>query len=107
MKTSGTPRRVFNDALTEGYMNRPMWSTLPCVVDGTGFTDNGDLDLTRILQRFLDLLAHVARESAGGEVVDFVRGDQDADFSAGLDCKGFLDSLEGVRNALERLKPLD
>src|SRR6476660_7678223 len=107
MKTSGTPRRVFNDALTEGYMNRPMWSTLPSVVNGTGFADDGDLDLARILQRLLDLLAHVASESTGGKVVDLVWRDQDADFSSGLDRKGFLDPLEGVRNAFERLEPLD
>src|SRR2546421_11584502 len=52
--------------------------------------DDRDLDLTGVLQRVLDLLRDVARETRGLEVVELLRLDHDADLPTRLDGERLL-----------------
>src|SRR5215813_1153954 len=79
----------------------------PRVLNRTGLANDGDLDLTGILQLGLDLLGHVAREPERLVVVDPVGLDHDAQLPPRLDREGLLDSLEAVGDVLELLEPLD
>ena len=71
------------------------------------FAHNGDLDLTRVLHSLLDLLADIASDSHGFEVVDDFWANDDSDLAAGLDGERALDALVAFCDVLQRLKPLD
>src|SRR5919201_3883030 len=77
------------------------------VLHGSGLADDGDLDLSRVLERALDLLCDVPRKARGLEVVELVGLHHDTDLAAGLDRERLLDAGEAVRDALELLQPLD
>src|ERR1700674_203560 len=77
------------------------------VLDGASFADYGDSDLTWETQLGLDPFGDVPRHQLGRSVVDLLRLDQDPDFAPGLDGVGLLDSLEGIRDLLQLLEPLD
>ena len=49
------------------------------------FSDDHHLDLTGVLKRLLDLLRDVARETRGGQVIDLLGLDDDADLTTRLD----------------------
>src|SRR5712692_11995399 len=77
------------------------------VLHSASLPDHRYLDLTRVLQRVLDLLRDVAGEARGLEVIELVGLDHDADLATRLDSEGFLDAGEAVRDALELLQTLD
>src|SRR3972149_4309035 len=70
------------------------------------FADNGDLDLPRVVQVLLYLLADLLRHSVGAEVVDLFGLDDDAYLAAGLDGERLLHAREGVGHRLPRFQPL-
>src|SRR5207237_10176193 len=72
-----------------------------------GLADHRDLDLTRVLQRVLDLLCDVAGEPCRLKIVELLGLDHDPDLAARLDRERFLDAREAVRDAFELLAPLD
>src|SRR5262245_37915035 len=80
---------------------------LPGEFDGPGFTDDGHLDLSWVLELALDSLGDVLREPHGLLVRHAIAFDDDADFASGLEGEGLRDTLEGVGDALELLEPLD
>src|SRR5262249_38094228 len=80
---------------------------LPGEFNGPGFTDDGHLDLTGVLELVLDALGDVLRQPHGLLVRDAIAFDDDADFAAGLEREGLRDALEGVGDALELLEALD
>src|SRR3977135_640467 len=80
-------------------------SRLLCVLHGPRLADHRDLDLTGIGQRLLDLADDVAGQPGGGEVVDLLGPDEDADFAPGLDGKRLLDAGEALGDGLEVLEP--
>lgn len=43
---------------------------LPRVIHSTGFPDNGDLDLTRVFECFLDLLDDILGKPGCAEIID-------------------------------------
>jgi hypothetical protein len=51
------------------------------VVDSPSLSDDGDLDLARVLQALLDLLGDVSGEPGRRQVVDPVRRDEDANLA--------------------------
>src|SRR5437773_8243236 len=76
------------------------------VLDRARLAYDRHLDLTRVLERFLDLLRDVAREPRGREVIDLLGLHDDADLATRLDRERLLDALEAVRDALELLQTL-
>src|SRR3990170_6951429 len=70
------------------------------------FADDGDLDLARVIQVLLYLLADLLRHPVGAEVINLFGLDDDAYLAAGLDGERLLDAREGVRHRLQRLQPL-
>src|SRR3990170_5339678 len=70
------------------------------------FADDGDLDLPRVVQVLLYLLADLLRHPVGAEVIDLFGLDDDAYLAAGLDGERLRDAGEGVRHRLQRLQPL-
>src|SRR4051812_15899927 len=69
--------------------------------------DDGDLDLPGILHGLLDLLADVARDTHGLEVVDLLWFDDDADLAPCLDRKRGFHALEVARDVFERFQAAD
>src|SRR3989304_1143631 len=61
----------------------------------------------RVLHRLLDLLAPVARQAHGAEVVDRLRPNDDAHLAAGLDGEGLVDAAKARRDRLPLLPALD
>ena len=74
---------------------------------GPGFAEDGDADLARVGEAFLDLLGDVAGEAHRFEVVDLAGVDDDADFASGLDGEGAADAFEGGGDFLEAAEALD
>ncbi len=60
-----------------------------------------------VLHGLFDLLADVARQAHGAEVVDRLRLDQDANLAACLDGEGLVDAAEAVGDAFQLLQALD
>src|SRR5947207_13627300 len=77
------------------------------VLHRAGLTDHCDLDLTRVLQRFLDLLCDVARQARRLKIVELLGLDHDPDLATRLDRERFFDARKAVRDAFELLEPLD
>src|SRR2546428_4750227 len=77
------------------------------VFNRASLADHRDFDLAGVLQRVLDLLRDIARESRGLKVVELFGLDHDADLAARLDRERLLDTREAVRHALELLQSLD
>ena len=77
------------------------------VIDGACLPNDRDLDLSWVLQAFLDLLTHVARKPQGAQVLDVLGLNDDAYLTAGLNRERFLDAGKGIGNDLERLQALD
>src|SRR5512139_2001797 len=69
--------------------------------------DHRDLDLPWVTQVRLDFLYYVPAEHDRIVVRYFFVFDKDADLAAGLDGVAFVNTLEGIGNALQFLKPLD
>src|SRR6188768_2488318 len=82
-------------------------TTLLGVVDGAGFTDDGDLDLTGIFELVFDPAGDVLREPDGFFVGNLLALDHDADFPARLDRERLRHALEGVGDAFELFQTLD
>src|SRR3990172_4873593 len=78
-----------------------------CVLHGAPFADDGDLDLPRVVQVLLYLLADLLRHPVGAEVIDLLRLDDDAYLAAGLDSKRLVDAREGVGHRLQRLQAIE
>src|SRR6185295_8096814 len=77
------------------------------VLHGARLADDRDLDLARVGQLLLDLLDDVASESAGRQVVDLLRPDEDAHLATGLDRERALDPTEALGDRLQVLEALD
>src|SRR3990172_7685888 len=71
------------------------------------FADDRDLDLPRVIQVLLYLLADLLRHPVGAEVIDLFGLDDDAYLAAGLDGERLLHAREGVRHRLQRFPPLE
>src|ERR1017187_1547916 len=69
--------------------------------------DHGDLYRARILQLALDPAPELLRNLPRLVVRDPRGGDDDPDLAAGLDREGLLDALDGQREVLQPLEPLD
>src|SRR5919106_2671179 len=88
------------------------WSGLPLrgslgVLDAADLAPHGDLDLPRVLELLLDPLGHVAGQHLGGDVVDVLRLDHDADLAAGLHGEHLVDPRIAAGDLLEALQALD
>src|SRR5918999_2071398 len=77
------------------------------VLDAADLADHGDLDLPRVLELLLDPLGHVAGQHLGGDVVDVLRPDHDADLAAGLHGEHLVDPRVAAGDLLEALQALD
>src|SRR5438552_14303166 len=77
------------------------------VLHRAGLADDRDLDLTRVLQRVLDLLCDVARQPRRLKIVELLGLDHDPDLATRLDRERFFDARKAVRDAFEFLEPLD
>src|SRR6267142_1269068 len=78
-----------------------------CVVNGAGFADHRDFDLSRILELVLDPARDVLREPDRFLVGDLLALDHDADFATGLQRERLRDALERVGDPFELLEALD
>src|SRR5262245_3261153 len=77
------------------------------VVDRSRLPDDGDLDLSRILELVLDAACDVLRQPDGFLVRDLLALDHDADLAPGLQRERLGNALERVGDALELLEALD
>src|SRR5438105_11645368 len=75
-----------------------------CVINGPHFSDDGHLDLPRILQLRLDLPGDVFREPDRLLVADLFRIDDDAQLAPRLDGEALGDAFHGVRDPFEPLQ---
>ena len=65
------------------------------VLDGLGFPDQIDLDLSGVFQLVLDLLGDLPGQQHHTVLADLLRLDHDADLPAGLDGVGLIHAGEG------------
>src|SRR6187455_1208950 len=77
------------------------------VVDGSGFTDDGHLDLAGVLELVFDPPRDVLRQPDRLLVGDLLALDHDANLAAGLQRERLRHALEGVGNAFEFFEALD
>src|SRR5918993_2033002 len=75
-------------------------------LNGARLPDHGDLDLPWILQLVLDPFGDVPRQPNRRFVRDLFALDDDADFAAGLECKGLRDPVERIGNPFELFEAL-
>ena len=80
---------------------------LPGELKNTELADHIDLDLSRVFELIFDPERDSARQRSRLKVRDLVRGHKDTDFSSGLYCKGFFDTVERVGDRLKVLETLD
>ena len=71
-----------------------------CVVHYAALADDVDLDLSGILEFILDSSGDVVGEDDHLVIVDFFGLDHDADFTAGLNCEGFVNAFKLVGDFL-------
>jgi hypothetical protein len=92
---------------TRRWLSHPVAAGLSRVFGFANFAENGDLDLTGVLQIGFDLLGHVPCKEGALIIVQPVWLDDDADFTTCLNCEGLLDSFEPVGDAFECFESLD
>src|SRR5262245_98268 len=80
--------------------------SLSRVFDGPCLTDDGDLDLSWILELVLDPLRDVLREPDGLFVAHPIALDDDADLAAGLERERLRHALERIGDAFELFEAL-
>jgi len=73
----------------------------------TGFPDDVDFDLSRIIQLSSIFLTNFPSFEDHLVVLDIFRTDQDSDFAPSLDGEGFLNAGKGVGNFFKLLDPFD
>src|SRR5450756_1567172 len=76
-------------------------------VDGAALADHGDPDLARVVELVLDVPGDLAGQQRRGVVVDLGRLDHHAHLVARLHGEAFLHALLALRDAFQRLEPLD
>src|SRR5262245_4832585 len=79
---------------------------LPGELNGARLTNDGYLDLSRILELVLDPPRDVLRQPDRFLVRDPVAFDDDPDFAAGLERERLRDSVERIGDVLELFEPL-
>src|SRR3954451_24894852 len=77
------------------------------VFDSPCFTDDGDLDLARVLELVFDPLSDVLREPDGLLVADAIAFDDNADLAARLQRERLRHALERIGDALELFEAFD
>ena len=77
------------------------------VIHHFGLPDHVHLDLTGVLQFFLDLLGDIPGQQHHLVLADLVGSHHDADLSARLDGEGLLHTGEGGGDFLQLLQTLD
>ena len=85
----------------------PTKRLLFCVIDGAGFADDGDLDLTGVGHLVLDLTREVEAEFRSIHVVDLVSTYDDTQLAACLDSVGLDNSGVGHGHLLELLEAVN
>ena len=66
-------------------------------------SDNGDFDLSRILQALFDLLSDILGQREDAQVIHFIGLYNDAYLASSLYGIGFLDASERTRQVFKRL----
>src|SRR5688500_17012453 len=76
-------------------------------IHGSGFSDQHDLDLPRILELGLDAARDLFGESSHARIIHFFRCHDHANFAARLNREHFLDALVARSDLLQSLESLD
>src|SRR6266516_1403274 len=115
-RTAATRRSARNRARSSGTRrcgsgtsapSKPQATRLPGVLGRADLADHGDLDLTRVLQLFLDLLRDIARDHRRRQVVNRLGLHEDPDLASRLHRVHLLDPRERVADLFESLESLD
>src|SRR6266568_2817719 len=88
-------------------VNRHTISFLSCIIDRTSFADDAYLDLSGIIEAFLDFVGNVAGKAACSKLVDLFGFHDDAYLATGLDSERLLYADERVRDTLQCLQAFD
>ena len=81
-------------------------SALLGILHGSGFTDDVDLNISRVFHFRFNLLGNIAGQHHHVVVVDRVWLDHYAHFAPSLNRKGFFDTIKGGGDFFQLFQPL-